>query len=57
MGDCTDDVLHDMADPEALCREVKKALAPDGTWLVVDIRNFGSVAENIRNLRLDAAVK
>lgn len=46
-----------MADPEALCREVKKALAPDGTWLVVDIRNFGSVAENIRNLRLDAAVK
>mmetsp|Transcript_31021 Transcript_31021/g.81226 ORF Transcript_31021/g.81226 Transcript_31021/m.81226 type:complete len:137 (-) Transcript_31021:61-471(-) len=51
------DVLHDMTRPEMLCAEVKKALAIGGTWLVVDIKNHGSIAENIRRLRLDAAVK
>lgn len=53
----TYDVLHDMAHPEVLAQEVKEALAPGGTWLVVDIKNYGSIGENIRKLRLDAAVK
>jgi SAM-dependent methyltransferase len=53
----TYDVLHDMAHPELLAHEVKRALAPGGTWLVVDIRGYGSTAENLRKLKLDAAVK
>ncbi|RWI72226.1 class I SAM-dependent methyltransferase [Mesorhizobium sp.] len=30
------DCLHDMGDPEAACRHIRKALDPDGTLLIVD---------------------
>jgi SAM-dependent methyltransferase len=30
------DSLHDMGDPVGAARHVKKALAPDGTWLIVE---------------------
>jgi len=30
------DCLHDMGDPVGAAKAVKKALAPDGTWMVVE---------------------
>jgi SAM-dependent methyltransferase len=33
---CAFDCLHDMGDPVAAARHVKDALAPDGTWLLVE---------------------
>ncbi len=30
------DCLHDMADPEGAARHVRRSLAPDGTWMVVE---------------------
>jgi SAM-dependent methyltransferase len=30
------DCLHDMGDPVAAARQVRQALAPDGTWLLVE---------------------
>ncbi len=33
---CFFDCLHDMADPVGAARRVKRALAPDGTWLLVE---------------------
>jgi len=41
------DVLHDVPDPESLMRDVRKALSPDGVWLVVDITTHGDHATNI----------
>jgi ubiquinone/menaquinone biosynthesis C-methylase UbiE len=32
----TFDCLHDMGDPLAAARHVRQALAPDGTWLIVE---------------------
>eukprot|EP00931_Biecheleriopsis_adriatica_P115542 TRINITY_DN91326_c0_g1_i1.p1 TRINITY_DN91326_c0_g1~~TRINITY_DN91326_c0_g1_i1.p1 ORF type:complete len:419 (+),score=86.56 TRINITY_DN91326_c0_g1_i1:106-1362(+) len=41
------DVLHDLADPEALMREVRDVLSPEGVWLVVDITAHEDFAANI----------
>jgi 2-polyprenyl-3-methyl-5-hydroxy-6-metoxy-1,4-benzoquinol methylase len=30
------DCLHDMGDPEGAARHVRQALAPDGTWMIVE---------------------
>ncbi len=30
------DCLHDMGDPLGAARRVREALAPDGTWLLVE---------------------
>ena len=30
------DCLHDMADPEGAAKHVRKALKPDGTWVIVE---------------------
>jgi len=30
------DCLHDMADPEGAAKHVRKTLAPDGTWMIVE---------------------
>jgi SAM-dependent methyltransferase len=30
------DCLHDMGDPDGAARRVREALAPDGTWLIVE---------------------
>ena len=32
----TFDCLHDMGDPLAAAKHVREAIAPDGTWLVVE---------------------
>jgi SAM-dependent methyltransferase len=33
---CVFDALHDMGDPVGAARHVREALAPDGTWLLVE---------------------
>jgi 2-polyprenyl-3-methyl-5-hydroxy-6-metoxy-1,4-benzoquinol methylase len=41
------DCLHDMGDPAAVARHVRKALAPDGAWMIVEPRAGDSVPENL----------
>ena len=36
------DVLHDLADPEQLIREVRSVLADEGVWVIVDIASHGA---------------
>jgi SAM-dependent methyltransferase len=41
------DALHDMGDPLAAARRVRSALAPDGTWMIVEPLAGDSVTENL----------
>jgi SAM-dependent methyltransferase len=41
------DCLHDMGDPVGAARHVRKSLAPDGTWLVVEPFASDSVEGNL----------
>jgi 2-polyprenyl-3-methyl-5-hydroxy-6-metoxy-1,4-benzoquinol methylase len=41
------DCLHDMGDPAAVARHVRAALAPGGTWMIVEPRAGDSVPENL----------
>jgi SAM-dependent methyltransferase len=41
------DCLHDMGDPAAVARHVRSALAPDGSWMIVEPRAGDSVPENL----------
>lgn len=41
------DCLHDMGDPPAVARHVHDALAPGGTWMVVEPNAGDSVADNL----------
>jgi SAM-dependent methyltransferase len=41
------DCLHDMGDPVGAARHVREALAPDGTWLLVEPFANDRVEENI----------
>jgi 2-polyprenyl-3-methyl-5-hydroxy-6-metoxy-1,4-benzoquinol methylase len=43
----TFDCLHDMTDPASAMRAIRGALAPEGTWLIADIKARGSYAENV----------
>ena len=43
----TFDCLHDMGDPVGAARHVRQALAPDGTWLVVEPFAGDSLADNL----------
>lgn len=45
----TFDCIHDMVRPDLAIAAIRKALAPDGTWLCKDIRSSASFAENLRN--------
>jgi hypothetical protein len=40
------DCLHDMGDPLGAARRVREALAPDGTWLLVEPYVSDVVEEN-----------
>jgi 2-polyprenyl-3-methyl-5-hydroxy-6-metoxy-1,4-benzoquinol methylase len=40
------DCLHDMGDPLSAARRVREALAPDGTWLLVEPNASDKVEEN-----------
>jgi ubiquinone/menaquinone biosynthesis C-methylase UbiE len=41
------DCLHDMGDPLGAARHVRSALAPDGSWLIVEPAAGDTVAENL----------
>ena len=40
------DCLHDMGDPLGAARRVREALAPDGTWLLVEPFAADAVEDN-----------
>ena len=41
------DSLHDMGDPVGAARHVREALAPDGTWLLVEPNASDTVEDNL----------
>ena len=43
----TFDCLHDMTDPAGMMHRIRAAIAPDGTWLVADIKARASYEENV----------
>jgi len=43
----TFDALHDMGDPVGASRHVREAIAPDGTWLVVEPMAGDTVSDNL----------
>jgi SAM-dependent methyltransferase len=43
----TFDCIHDMTHPQEMIDAIGRALAPDGTWLLVDIKGRETFAENI----------
>jgi SAM-dependent methyltransferase len=46
----TFDCLHDMGDPVAAARHVREALAPDGTWLLVEPFAGDEVEDNFHTV-------
>jgi SAM-dependent methyltransferase len=44
---CFFDCLHDMGDPVGAARHVRKSLAPDGTWLLVEPFANDQVEQNL----------
>jgi SAM-dependent methyltransferase len=44
---CFFDCLHDMGDPVGAARHVRQALAPDGTWLLVEPMAGDRVEDNL----------
>ena len=45
----TFDCLHDMTDPGATMTAIRRSIAPDGTWLVKDIRCTDDPRDNLKN--------
>ena len=43
----TFDALHDMGDPVGAARHVREALAPDGTWMLVEPMAGDHVEDNL----------
>ncbi|MGH7960334.1 MAG: class I SAM-dependent methyltransferase [Candidatus Binatia bacterium] len=43
----TFDCIHDMANPVAVMRAIRKALKPEGTWLIADIHSKPTFEENL----------
>jgi SAM-dependent methyltransferase len=43
----TFDCLHDMTDPQGMMNAIRRAVADDGTWLLVDIKARDTFAENV----------
>ena len=44
----TFDCIHDMTHPQQMMEALRAAIAPDGTWLLVDIKAQDTFAENMR---------
>jgi SAM-dependent methyltransferase len=44
------DCLHDMGDPAGAARHVRQALAPDGTWMIVEPLAGRTVTDNLHPL-------
>ena len=45
----TFDCLHDMTDPAGMMATIRRALDADGTWLLVDIKAYDSLSENLEH--------
>jgi SAM-dependent methyltransferase len=45
----TFDCLHDMPRPQEAIEAIRRAIKPDGTWLIKDIRSGATWKENLRN--------
>lgn len=45
----TFDCMHDMTRPDAVTAAIRRALLPDGTWLIKDIRSRARFEDNLRN--------
>jgi 2-polyprenyl-3-methyl-5-hydroxy-6-metoxy-1,4-benzoquinol methylase len=43
----TFDCLHDMTRPDEVVRAIRSALAPDGVWLLVDMKARDTFADNV----------
>ncbi len=43
----TFDCIHDMTHPQEMMNAIRGAIAPDGTWLLVDIKARETFAENV----------
>jgi 2-polyprenyl-3-methyl-5-hydroxy-6-metoxy-1,4-benzoquinol methylase len=43
----TFDCIHDMTHPQEMMESIRKAIAPDGTWLLVDIKARDTFVENV----------
>jgi SAM-dependent methyltransferase len=43
----TFDCLHDMGDPLGAARHIRRALAPDGTWLIVEPYAGDTISDNL----------
>ncbi len=41
------DCLHDMGDPVGAARQVRKTIAPDGTWMIVEPKAGDRVEDNL----------
>ncbi|MDH4365775.1 MAG: hypothetical protein OEY70_16995, partial [Acidimicrobiia bacterium] len=41
--------LHDMPRPDRAAAAIRRAIQPDGTWLIKDIRSSGSFEKDRRN--------
>jgi hypothetical protein len=44
---CTFDCIHDMTRPAEMMRTIRSAIAPDGTWLLVDIKALDTLEMNV----------
>jgi SAM-dependent methyltransferase len=45
----TFDCIHDMTRPGEVIASIRKAMKPDGTWLIKDIRSQPDFEDNLRN--------
>jgi len=43
----TFDCLHDMAQPAEVMAQIQRAIAPDGIWLIADIKAHATYEENV----------
>jgi 2-polyprenyl-3-methyl-5-hydroxy-6-metoxy-1,4-benzoquinol methylase len=44
----TFDCIHDMTHPQEMMAAIRRSLAPDGTWLLVDIKALDTFAQNAK---------
>jgi SAM-dependent methyltransferase len=44
----TFDCIHDMTHPQEMMAAIRAAIAPEGTWLLVDIKALDTFEENLR---------
>ena len=45
----TFDCIHDMTRPAEVIASIRRALKPDGTWLIKDVRSRARFEDNLRN--------